>query len=226
VGPGNEILVRKFKGSDLHGNTDIRLELASGIASTNAGRADLVMQLLQYSFFDNPAIQPDLQREILKMLGLSSFEQSTNLHKIRAEYENSILTGDDEAALMGVALPGPIPAVDDAGNPVLDENGQPQMIHLFPASHDPVFPFDRHDLHIEVLNKLIFSREFRKMPSFKKERVLGHYDMHTGALEAQIAEQQAAAAEAEAASKGENTSGPRPESPNAGGEFEATPYEA
>lgn len=234
TGPGNEILIKKFKGSDLHNNTDIRLELASGIASTNAGRADLVMQLLQYNFFNNPNILPDLQREILKMLGLGSFEQSTNLHKKRAEYENSILTGDDAAALKTVALPGPIPQMDEeTGEPIVGEDGQPQMVHLFPESHDPVFRFDDHQLHIEVLEKLIFGREFRTLSQDKKEFVLGHLDMHAQALQEQRMQEEARAialANAQGGKPGEQTgatggpAGGGQPSGQPGGGFQVEPF--
>jgi hypothetical protein len=225
MGPGNEVLVRKFKGADLRNNTDIRLELASGIATTNAGRADLVMQLLQYNFFGNPAIQPDLQREILKMLGLSSFEQSTNMHKIRAEYENSILTGDDEEALKTVSLPSqPVPMMDEVtGRPAVDpRTGKPIMIDIFPPTHDPIFRFDRHDLHIEVLDKLIFGREFRTLPYEKQTYIIGHRDMHVGMLAAEQAELAKAQAQAEAgAEEAKKESVEKPAGP---GEYEVTPF--
>lgn len=186
TGPGNEILIKKFKGSDLHNNTDVRLELASGASTTNAGRTEIIMNLLQYGFWNpqNQAIPPDLKREILKKLGLSSFEENENMHKRRAEYENSVLTGDDMEALSRVALPGDAPEMDpETGQPAVDNEGNPVMIPSpFPETHDPVFRFDRHDLHIEVLHKLIFSREFLVMSPEKQNRVIGHLDMHEQAL--------------------------------------------
>lgn len=189
TGPGNDILVKKFKGSSLHNNTDVRLELSSGASSTNAGRTEMIMNLLQYGFFDpnNTGLTEGLRREILKLLGLSSFEEDTNIHQKRAEYENSVLTGDDMDALKGVALPGPIPLTDpETGEPVLDEFDQPIIISEFPETHDPVFRFDRHDIHIAVLHKLVFSREFRTLPEEKQKYVLGHLDMHEQALAAAL----------------------------------------
>lgn len=234
TGPGNDILVRKFRGSDLHNNTDVRLELASGASFTNAGRTEIIMQMLQYGFWDpnNQAMSPDLRREVLKKLGLSSFEEVTNLHKRRAEYENSVLTGNDMKALKGIALPGPAPVMNlETGEPEVDSTGEPIMESAFPETHDPVFRLDRHDLHIEVLHKLVFSREFSSLPKDNQKYVLGHLDMHTEALNAAMEEMRmdAMMMQEQAGGPGGGEGGPgvpapaaEPEGP--GGEYQPTPF--
>lgn len=185
TGPGNEVLVKEFRGADLHNNTDVRLELASGAASTNAGRTEMIMNLLQYGFFDpnNTSLTPNIRREMLKMLGLSTFEETENLHQQRAEYENSTLVDGDDQALSVVALPGPVSVPDpETGDPMIDEAGMPVLLEEFPRTHDPRFRFDPHEIHLETHQKLLFSREFGSLSEERQKLIMGHIDMHEQAL--------------------------------------------
>lgn len=105
------------------------------------------------------------------------------MHQKRAEYENSVLLGNDMNAISQVALPRGIPQIDkETGQVALDANGEPITVSAFPPTYDPRFRFDRHDIHISVLQKLVFSREFGALKKEQQHLVLGHLDMHEQAL--------------------------------------------
>lgn len=228
TGPGNDIIVKKFKGSNLHNNTDVRLELSSGASSTNAGRTEMIMNLLQYHFFDpnNTNMTDELRREILKLLGLSAFEEPTNMHQRRAEYENSVITSDDEDALERIALPAGIPDIDpNTGQPKRKPNGDPVLIRIFPKTYDPRFRFDRHDIHLSSHHKLFFSREFDALPEEQQAYLTGHVDMHEQALAEMMQTQRMQAVAEEQAIKG---GPPEQESQGQGGQeggFQVEPFE-
>jgi hypothetical protein len=181
-GEGNKIKIRAFKGSDLRGNTDVRLELDSGMSSTQAGKNEIFLKLLQYGFFGDLVLQPRMRREIAKRMGMGTLPDEDNLHQDKAEKENSIFAfgGDDE--IKGVALPNaPIPGED--GAPIIDEQTG-EIIALFPKTYDPTFRYDNHVVHAKVLLEFILSSEFPDLPRERQMWARAHLDMHQAALEA------------------------------------------
>jgi len=176
-GKGNEIEIKKFKGSDLHGNLDVRLELDSGLSSTHAGRNQMIMDMVQYGFFTGDlAARPDLQKELLRRLGLSGFPDQLNIHAERAEYENSVLTSNDEELLDTIAAP----MIMDLDRDIVI---------------DPLFEYDNHTIHLQVIDKLMLSAEYRGLAPERQLLVLGHRDLHKAAMEAEMEKEMAKAAE-------------------------------
>lgn len=196
-GKGNEIMVKKFVGSDLRNNTDVRFELDSGLSTTNAGQNQYLLSLVEQGFWGLDITQkPHVQRELLKRMGLSSFPEEQNIHRERAEQENSALASG--IGLKYVLLPNmPIPD-PKTGGPILDpKTGGPMM--LFPATYDPVFRLDPHALHILVVDTLIFSREFSELPEERQIMAIAHRDLHEAALTQQRQEEEERALELSAA---------------------------
>ena len=171
AGEGNIIMVKAFRGADLRHNTDVRLEPDNALSSTQAGRNELLVRLIQGAFFGDINQQPQLQRDLAEKLGLGRIPGEDNLHRDRAEYENGIITHGDEEDISKLALPS---------NPIENENGEiPEAAFtLFPESFDPVFRFDNHAIHIEVHMSLILSREFRDLDLERQQNARGHLDMH------------------------------------------------
>jgi len=182
-GEGNQIKVRAFKGADFRSNTDVRLELDAAMSSTQAGRNEMMMKLVQAGFFGDIAMQPKLRREIGKKMGLGSMPDEENLHQDKAEMENSIFAfGSDEDIKM-VALPN-APILDpDTGEPIVDDvTGE--IFSLFPKSYDPTFRFDNHAVHAKVLIEFILSKEFPKLSRTRQSWARAHLDLHQAAMAA------------------------------------------
>lgn len=180
-GRGNEIIVRAFRGSDMMGNTDVRLELSSGAATTNVGKNNLIMDLVKGKFWvQGPeGVPPDVRREVLRRLGLAGFPEDQNLHYDRAEHENRVLVSGTDEEVRGIALPG------------LEIEGEPgsKPLVLIPKTHDPVFRLDDHVTHLQVHDKLVFSREFGALSEKKRMYVIAHRDMHEEVYMAGVREQ-------------------------------------
>jgi hypothetical protein len=163
-GEGNQIKVRAFKGVDFRNNTDVRLELDSAMSSTQAGKNETMMKLLQLGFFGDISVQPKLRREVGKKMGLGSMPDEENLHQDKAEMENSIFAFGTNEDIKMVALPN-APILDpDTGEAITDdETGEPASI--FPKSYDPTFRFDNHAVHAKVLIEFILSKRTLGSPS-------------------------------------------------------------
>jgi len=159
-GKGNEIMVKKFLGADLRDNTDIRFELDSGLSTTNAGKNQFLVELIRNQFWgEDITAHPEVQRELMVRMGMSGFPEEQNIHRERAEYENSTIADGDKKLLERIAFPIMMIPDPDTGEPLMDKKtGEP--ILLFPDGEDPVFRLDPHPLHVSVHDQLIFSREF------------------------------------------------------------------
>lgn len=179
-GKGNEILVSAFKGADLRSNTDVRFELDSGLSTTNAGRNEFLMNLAKINFFGDITQKPDVRRELLKRMGMGGFPEEDNIHRNRAEYENSMLAHNklDKIALPNIPLTDP-----ETGEEILDENGDSQL--MFPITEDNVFRLDPHHIHVMVHDQLIFSREFQELKEQVQFACIAHRDLHMEAMKAE-----------------------------------------
>jgi len=175
-GKGNDVLVQSFKGSDLYNNTDVRLEPASGIATTKAGQLRFLTTLIQQSFFGDVSQQPALQYELLRRFGMSDLPSTDNIHRERASHENSIILSGNSEMVMDIALPQ-IPVLDPETNtPIPDpETGQPKLMDV---TFDPIFPFDNHTVHMEEHDRVILSREFKTHPPHVQKVAIDHRKMH------------------------------------------------
>lgn len=188
-GKGNEIEVKKFKAADLHGNVDVRLELDSGLSTTNVGKNQFLLDLIKGNFWGNIFEKPQVQRELLKRLGMGGFPEEDNLHRERAEHENSNISEGSKEAIKNLAFPG-LPVIDtNTQKPIQDENGV--ISYHLPPTSDPVFRVDNHLIHIQVHEQLILSREFNSMDEKVQAIALGHLVMHQQAWKAMQVEQMA-----------------------------------
>jgi len=193
-GKGNEILVKNFKGADLYGNNDIRLELDSGTSSTNAGKNFVLMDLIKSEFWGPIYQKPQVQRELLKRMGLSGFPETQNIHRDRAEYENSKLAAKD---YKDIAFPG-IPKRDETTGEIEQDPNTGIVTYREKPVIDPVFRVDDPLVHIQVHEQYILSREFQVLPDKVKAHAIGHLMMHQQAWEATQLERMAQEEQADA----------------------------
>jgi len=177
VGRSEKINVIPFKGSDLRDNTDVRLELDSGLSTTKAGQRQILLDLAQYQVLDMQ--DPEVRQEYLKRLGLTGFSAKLNVDIERAEEENSKVAVGDIDQIM-----------------IINENDEIEV-------NDPLFKYDRHDVHYEIHRKFILSADFRALPEKAQVVLIAHTDIHHELMQQEQVAQ--AELEAESESKGSKT---------------------
>lgn len=186
-GKGSEILIKQFKGSDLYNNTDIRLTLDNKTSSTQAGKNQFLLSLLQNQFFGDVSEKPALSQYLLERFGVSGVPVENNLHTERAKRENSAIVYGRAEDIQKIALPA-IPVTDENGEVINDpQTGESRVIEV---SSDPLFMYDNHQIHIDVLDELILSKEFDSLEGRIKLVAVSHRKMHEQVLQQQQAQQQ------------------------------------
>jgi len=92
---GGRPKVLRFKGADIRNNTDVRIELASGAASTRSGQTAMILKFVEQGFFSpENMMDPELKQEILRRVGLSGVQgQDQHSDVKRAVYENEMAAG-------------------------------------------------------------------------------------------------------------------------------------
>ncbi len=163
AGRGNKVKIRKFKGADLRGNTDVRLELDSGLVKTKSGQAQMLLNMIQAGFFQDQAVSPTVRQEVLTRMGMTTFSDETNNDVDRAEAENESV-GSGEFTVM-LAEPDP-------------KTGEDMVI-----VDDPLFKYDNHAEHYATHRKYMISPEFRELPEQIKTVLIAHTDLHQKMLD-------------------------------------------
>jgi hypothetical protein len=169
LGLGNKVKITKFKASDLRGNTDVRLELDSGLIGTKSGQAQMLINMIQAGFFKEGEIDPTLRQEVLQRMGMSTFTDEVDNDVERAEAENvSIASGEVTVML-----------AEQQQNP---QTGETEDVVLV---DDPMFKYDNHGTHYEVHRKFIISPEFRELPVKTQTIAIAHADLHKKLIDEQ-----------------------------------------
>ena len=163
-GKGNDMQIMAFKAADLRNNTDVRLELDSGMSSTRSGQTQMILQMGQYGFFgDLLRVDPETRQELLKRMGLSGFKHKTSVDVERAQIENMmIMNGQDISQIQIMNV----------------EQGKPEMV-----VEDPLFRYDDHPTHFEVHRRKMLSPEFKTLPDSVKTVFIAHNDAHSYKIE-------------------------------------------
>jgi hypothetical protein len=183
AGEGNEVLIKAFKGSDLYDNTDVRMELDSGVATTRAGQNQFIMKLIEQGFFGQITEQPKMQYELLKRFGMSWMPIQGSIHEDRAGRENSVVAlANKKNIIVDLNSPDKPEAVIDGlfFAKVNEEDGEVDVI-----SDDPYYKYDNHQIHFESHTKVILSPEFKEWPVINQTILINHNDMHHYSIEAQ-----------------------------------------
>ncbi len=187
AGKGSDVRIIAFKGSKLKNNTDVRLELSSGISSTHAGKTQSIIRLLETGFFGDINADPDLQQDIMRRLGLGTIAHQNNVHVERAEREHSYILQGMHDQIFVVAPP--LDEDPTTGEQIEDTAADPEVL-----IDDPLFQFDNHLVHINTHIKFVLSEEFLTLKEEFRTILLNHIQAHQFAMDEAIAKQQAATA--------------------------------
>jgi len=169
AGKGKDIRIVAFRASDLRNNTDVRLELDSGLSSTKAGQTQMILNLIQSGMFGDLNVDPETRQELLRRLGLAGFRDKINVDVERAEEENMrIMTKK----------------VDNIYVMAIDEEGQQQTYN-----EDPLFKYDNHSVHYETHRRFALSKEFKELPEQTRTITIAHIDCHAVEMQKEIQKQ-------------------------------------
>lgn len=162
--------VMTFKGANLRGNTDIRIESGSALPTSKAARQAFIMDLMKMGF-----IPPDKGLEMMDVGGLNRLYEEIQIDRRQAQRENlkmRVITEEDmmqhqqefEAA-------NPQASVDpDSG------------LKLEPPLLVPVHTYDNHEIHIQVHNNYRKSQNFENASPTTKMIFEEHVKQHEEAL--------------------------------------------
>lgn len=194
-------------GSNLKGNTDIRMEGGSSLPTSKAARQALIMDMMKMGFIDSrdglkildiggvQKLQEQLrrdesqaQRENMRLKAL----QPDKIEQIRQEWAQSQMQELDQADILRQAStdpatgePGPIRQPTEPFK-TLDQD-------LMPLSEPPVIPvnnWDNHEVHIEVHNNYRKSQAFELLPDAVKAQFEIHVQGHVMAVQQAMMEAQ------------------------------------
>lgn len=191
VGVDGSFDAMTFKGSDLHNNTDIRIEAGSALPVSKAAKQALIMDLMTAGFIEPnkglevmeigginkiyEQIQSDVrqaQRENLKMAAATSelMEQHYNeqVQKAIQEGEESILQDPESGGYVTLEID--------------PETQRPAVFPFTPPLIVPVNTWDNHRMHIETHNKYRKSQAFDQLSDDSKQLFEEHVNQHVNAI--------------------------------------------
>ncbi len=178
AGLDNYFEAKRWKGSDLRGNTDVRIQSGSALPYSKAARAAMITE-----FMTNGWIDPASGMEILNLGGFDKIMEDFLVDKRQAQRENMKLSDIDVNILKAMHEP---PVDPTTGQPQIDPaTGQP--VEAQPQASMPVNSWDNHAVHIQVHNQYRKTQQFELLdPAVKQEFEL-HVQTHQMAMQSQIA---------------------------------------
>lgn len=165
-----------LKGSQLNGNTDIRVEAGSALPTSKAAKQALVMDLMKLGF-----VKPEEGLAIMEMGGITSLYESVQIDQAQARRENLKMQNLDAGTIREAMAP---PTDPMTGQPVPPEvnprTGQPKL----PEPAIPVNNWDNHAIHIDTHNRFRKSQQFEQLPLENKMLFELHVQKHMEAIAA------------------------------------------
>jgi hypothetical protein len=164
VGKDKMIEVSAWKGSDLKGNVDIRVEAGSAIPLGKQQRQTFLLDLFKLG-----ALPPESLLELLEMRDLEDAQSEFLLDKQQVQRENLLL--------MNIGAEVPPEMMQPSMDPVTGQEIPPQIPQIF-APHS----WDNHEAHIAYHNNFRKTQEFEQAPDVVKQLFEQHVMLHQQAL--------------------------------------------
>lgn len=148
-----------LKGSDLRGNTDLKVESGSALPTSKAAKQAFIMDLMKMGF-----IPPDKGLEVLEIGGINKLYDELQIDIRQAQREN-----------LRLQQPPAMPMAQ----PVIDPQTQ-QPTPMPPAV--PVNTWDNHGIHIETHNKFRKTQKFEVLDDQIKAQFEEHIKTHQAVM--------------------------------------------
>lgn len=180
VGTDGSFDVLAFKGSDLHGNDDIRVEAGSALPTSKAAKQAFVMDLMKMGFID-----PNLGLEVMDMGGLNKIYEKIQVDVRQAQRENlrmaaatpDVVNQFNEAQAMDLQM-----NPQNYYDPLNMEPKPPTYINPMGEARYPLLvpvnTFDQHRVHIEVHDKYRKSQAYETLDQAAKDLFELHVKYH------------------------------------------------
>jgi hypothetical protein len=147
-----------FKGADLKGNTDIRIEAGSALPTSKAAKQALITDWMKLGF-----IPPEEGMQVLEMGGLVKLYERVQIDQAQARRENLKMQNCPDELIQQMFAPPTDPATGEPLPPeayMIDPmSGKPQL----PEPVIPVNTFDNHAIHIDIHNRFRKSQAFEQL---------------------------------------------------------------
>ncbi len=167
TGPDGSFDAIAFKGSDLQGNTDIRVEAGSALPVSKAAKQALIMDMMKMGF-----IEPRKGLEVMDMGGINKLYDQIQVDQRQAQRENlrmSKVTADMMQQY-------------NQQNMMLLQQDPTAFDMQLPPLIVPVNTWDNHKLHIEYHNNFRKSQSFEQLPEEIKALFEAHVNQHIQAM--------------------------------------------
>lgn len=170
VGVDGSFDAQTFKGSDLHDNTDIRVEAGSALPTSRAAKQAFILDLMKLGF-----IPPQEGLEVMEIGGLNRIYERLQVDIRQAQRENLKLRSV---------------TVEHLQAHIENWNAQPDQkrvdpdtgMALAPPMIIPVNTWDNHAIHIEIHNRYRKSQSFEMANSLTRQLFEEHVKQHMEAL--------------------------------------------
>jgi hypothetical protein len=180
VGADSSFNAAVFKGADIKGNTDVRVEAGSALANSKAARQAFLMDMMKMGF-----LPVDIGLELLEMGNVASLYERIKIDERQAQRENlRMSTLDEKAALQYIDQRAAWEQMGGA-DPATGETIMP------PKPPYPVNSFDDHGKHIDTHNRFRKSQAYEQLPPALKSVIDEHVNAHVAALMQMMPETQA-----------------------------------
>lgn len=169
VGRDKLVDAAAWKGSDIKGNTDIRVEAGSAIPQGKMQKRAFLLDLFKLG-----ALDPSMLFELLEMNDLNDANAEFLVDKQQAMRENMLMMEN------GPQLPPE--ALQPSTDPATGEEIGPQIPQMFLPNS-----FDNHEAHIMYHNSYRKSQEFATADDVVKQLFEYHVTMHMMAFQSGVA---------------------------------------
>lgn len=185
VGRDNDFEAKHWKGSDLRGNTDVRIQSGSALPVSKAARQALITEMMKMGW-----IEPQVGLEILDMGGFEKVLEDFLIDKRAAQRENMKMAEADPKVVAQLVEPpvGPMgeplemPDPNDPMSMVPAQMMGGQLVPFHPQPPMPVNSWDNHEAHIHFHNQFRKSQQFELLDDSIKKAFELHVQAHQMAL--------------------------------------------
>lgn len=182
--------VMAFEGSELEGNTDIRIEAGSALPTSKAAKQAFIMDLMKMGFID-----PNKGLEVMEIGGINKIYEQVQTDVRQAQRENlkmaqvtEDITAEYEQTAMQQVIadhPNQQMLMQGPDNQIMDmsptlQGGAPEPVN--PPLIVPVNTWDEHRIHIERHNNYRKSQAFDNLPDIAKKLFEEHVKQHVSAI--------------------------------------------
>lgn len=168
-----------FKGADLRGNTDIRIEAGSALPTSKAAKQALITDWMKMGF-----IPPEEGMAVLDMGGLVKLYERVQIDQAQARRENLKMQNCPDELIQQMFAPPTDPAT---GQPLPPEAYMIDPMTGKPRLPEPVIPvntWDNHAIHIDIHNRFRKSQAFEQLDPMRQMLFEVHVQKHMEAIAA------------------------------------------